>query len=711
MSSSAGFLFACRGQSAEGGCYDISFILCQQLDSPEKRLAPQPQLFMMAIRLELYETTSTIFIKEENMDLKATFASITAVVLMVASAGAQGDNVGERAKLDEEGSIQLFEPGRVLDPEVTFLPERPSIDGQLDGQLSSLPVRQFSLLWKNSPDNPVPPAHYRLAYGTDFLYVYIEAEAKGLTYRDRAFQNGDGFSLVIAKPQPDDEPTSEYYVLSCSAVNKPDLEWTRHIFWYYNVNNIFLATSENTRLEFREGDGVISFELLLPWSDVHPYHPWISDAIGFNLQFVKAIGDKELNRYKAFHGTIGSENLPRWYGYLRFQSPTGVTQPQTFLSTDRRNVEEGKPVNAIAVTAGPQGTSGLVTVDIKPEDRDSSWVTRFDYECVTGISRREFEVIPSHLPHGDYTLNWSAGMNTGRMTISVLPRIRFEELSRRLTSVKDSISPGSLATLEYRIKTLEKALADLPPYETASDERIEIVSVEDQLSEAERGNDPYAHVAGALRRAFRSRLDSTLQPYMVLVPESFSPSETYPLVVFLHGSATSEVGILGHSYVATEEVIAIGPFGRGPSNGFITDEAQTDIAEAIDDVMSNYAIDSNNIVLTGFSMGGCGVYRTYWETPKKFKALAVFCGGTSRGSESLDFLTEDLESFRGMRIFIYHGEQDRNVSYDRALEMVDRLQAVSALVEFHSDPERGHRSPGDSVITAYHQWLRSVIAK
>jgi hypothetical protein len=246
----------------------------------------------------------------------------------------------------------LFEPGRVLDPEVTFLPERPSIDGRLDEELSNLPVRQFALLRKSNPDNPVPPVHYRLAYGTDFLYVYIEAEAKGLTYRDRAFQNGDGFSLVIAKPRPDDEPTKEFYVLSCSAVNKSDLEWTRRVFWYYNVDNIFLSASENTRLEFRDGDGVISFELLLPWSDVHPYHPWISDAIGFNLQFVKAIGDKGFNRYKVFHGTVGRENSPRWYGYLKFQKPTKATQPQTFVSADRRNVEEGKPVNAIAVTAG-----------------------------------------------------------------------------------------------------------------------------------------------------------------------------------------------------------------------------------------------------------------------------------------------------------------------------------------------------------------------
>ncbi len=645
------------------------------------------------------------------MGLKAAFTTIAAIVVTVASASAQNDQGTYSAKLDEEGTIELFEPGRVLDPEVTFLPERPLIDGRLDERLNSLPIRQFALLRKSNPDNPVPPVHYRLAYGTDFLYIYIEAEAMGLAYRDRAFQNGDGFSLVIARPRKDDEPTREFYVLSCSAVNKADLEWTRRIFWYYNVDNIFLSTSENARLEFREGDGVISFELLLPWGDVHPYHPWISDAIGFNLQFVKAIDDKGFNRYKAFHGTIGRENSPRWYGYLKFQRPTNVTQAQTFVSVDRRNVTEGRPVNAIAVTTGSPGITESVAVKVKPEDEDTSWVTRFDYDCISGVTRREFEVLSSNLPPEDYDCKWSSANDTGQMKISILPRFDGKEFDRRLASVKNIISSGSLTTLEYRIKMLERMLADLPPYEPASNERIEIGHIENHLSAAEHGIDPYARLTGTLRRAFRSKLDGTLQPYAVLVPEDYNPSITYPLVVFLHGSASTEMAIVNHDYVSSGVTIALGPCGRGPSNGFSTQEAQTDITEAMEDVISNYPIDSNNIVLTGFSMGGYGVYRTHWETPDKFKALAVFSGGTSRGKEGPDFLTENLERFKGMPIFVYHGEQDQNVSYDRVLEVLARLKAAGALVEFHSDVDRGHQRPSDSVIAAYHQWLRRVIEK
>jgi predicted esterase len=645
------------------------------------------------------------------MRTKAALLSIATTVLVAAAACPRAEATRDPAKLDDEGTIEIFKPPRTLEPEVTFLSEAPKIDGTLDDHLEGLPVREFSRLWKSKPDNPVPAVHYRLAYGTDFFYVYIEAEAESLAYRDRAYQNGDGFSLVIAKPRPDDEPTDEFYVLSCSAVNKPDLEWSRCVFWYYNVYDIFLPTSDRAKLELREGGGRISFELLLPWSDVHPYHPWISDAIGFNLRFVKAIGERDLDRYQVIPGTIGGENSPRWYGYLKFQKPTDLNEPQTFVSTDRRNAEEGTPVHGIAVTAGPEGASEAVAASVKAKQGDASWDTRCEYKCGPGVTSHEFEAVPADLPDGDYTLNWESRRNSGEMDITILPRFDSGTFAERMRSVKDDISPGSFTTLQYKVQFLESLLAGLHPYETASYERAGLVLVEDQLGKAEHGIDPYAAVTGPLRRAFRSKLDGTLQPYVVIVPEGYDPARQYPLLVVLHGSASTESDIAGHDFIYTAEVIAIGPYGRGRSNGFATAEAQTDIAEAIDDAISNYSIDTKKIVLTGFSMGGYGVYRTQWETPHKFRALAVFSGGTRFGGEDPNFLTQDLDRFNAVPMFISHGEQDRNVSCDEAFKIAQRLRAAGALVEFHSDPDRGHDRPSDATIKAYQEWLASIVER
>ena len=654
--------------------------------------------------------------------IRGMLAALIAAVLIpsVSTLAAQDANATHPAKREAEGTIIFFDPPRVLIPEVTFLSRKPDIDGRLDSDLGDLPTREFSRVGKSEPDNPIVPCQYRLAYGTDFFYVYVEAEGDRLAFRDRAYQNGDGFAMVLCLPTPDDEPTEHFYVIACSAVDDPRLEWTRHVFWYYNVEHIFLRTGEDTHLEFAAEDGKISFELYLPWKAVHPYHPWISEGIGFNLMFTKAIGEDEANWYRVIPGTVGGENLPRWYGHLEFAEPEADGGPQTFVSTTRGNTYERTPVRAIAVTAASRPVPERVDGEVREEDGGETRKSRSEYRCDPGVTRHEFEMLPADLPQGDYVFEWKAGVaqSEGDLKITVLPRFDRDAVDRKLAAAKGRIPPGSYTTLEFKIQRLEGLLRELPSYEVASAERRVFGRVADQLGQASRGEDPYATVTGALRRAFRSRLDNTLQPYVVSIPEDYDPKDEYPLLVFLHGSGSTETDMLGFPYLSPGGMIEIGPFGRGPSNAFATPEAQTDIAEAIDDAIANYPIDTSRIILTGFSMGGYGAYRTFYETPGKFAAVAVFSGGPTLGrafapdSDPPSFLDEEaLEPFSGIPVFIFHGEKDLNVSFDRTLEVVEKLKAAGARVEFHSDPQRGHEGPPDGIIREYHRWLRPLLEK
>ena len=645
-------------------------------------------------------------------------ALVVALVLPSPALTTGADSDIHPARREDEDTIVLFEPPRTLEPEVTFLSEAPKIDGRLDGNLKHLPTREFSRLAKSAPGNPAVSCHYRLAYGTHFFYAYVEADGDRLTFRDRAYQNGDGFAMVLCLPTPDDEPTEEFYVLACSAVKKQEIEWTRHVFWYYNVDTIFLPTSDDTRLEFTAGDGKISFELYLPWKDVHPYHPWISSGIGFNLMFTKGIGENETNWYRVIPGTVGGEALPRWYAHLKFQEPQVSDQPQTFVSTSRGNTFEGDPVLAVAVTAASRSVTEGVDAKVELTQGEESRTARAEYQCGYGVTRHEFEVSPGDLRQGDYVFSWEAerAESRGKREITVLPRFDREDLYAQLAQAGKGISPGSYTTLEFKIQRLEGLLENLPPYEIASYERAEFERVRGQLDQALRGEDPYAGVRAPLRRAFRSSLDNTLQPYVVLVHEDYDTAATYPLLVFLHGSASTETDILGFPFLSPGGMIEIGPFGRGRSNGFATREAQIDIAEAIDDVIANYPVDRNCVILTGFSMGGYGVYRTFYETPEKFRAIAIFSGSPDLGrvyapdSDPPGFLDPALLTpFGGIPVFVYHGEQDRNVPFDKTLEVIEKLRAAGARVEFHSDPDRGHQAPSDAVIEKYHEWIRSVI--
>lgn len=626
---------------------------------------------------------------------------------------------GRRSQEQWPPPVKLGEVPQELAP-VDFLSGAPAIDGVLDPGLRGLPRRTFSQVDIFGPATKTVEAHYRLAYGADFLYVYVEARGDKLTYNDRAYQNGDGFHMVIARALPGNAPTKEFYVAACSAVDRPELEWSRRLFWYYNVDKIFVPMSRQAKLEAAAHDGVISFEFLLPWQDLHPYHPWLSDGIGFNLGFVKAVGKGALY-YRVLPEDLGAENVPRRYIPLHFAEPVLDKGIQSFVRLGRNHVRQGEPVEAQAVTlsAGPATETLAVTVLSGEGTRLES--TSAEYACGRGLTRREFAVRLGDLPAGGYRVAWSSprgyirGDDSARASgLTVLPGADIGALEKRLAAVATRLSPGGVTSIQFLLGETRASLDSMYPYETAAKERLSLVRLQDALAYAEAGRDVFAMRTGFFRRAYRSKVDGTLQPYAVRVPDDYDPraGKKYPLIVYLHGSASDETNLAGVDYLGGAGFIEMAPRGRGPSNAYTRDHAQDDIEEAVEAVIQSYPIDANRIVLSGFSMGGYGVYRTFYEHPERYGALAVFSGAPDLGNQYFpgeghpSFLDErNLVTFKGVPIFIFHGLEDRNCPYAVTEELVKKLERAGAVVEFVTEPGAGHQRPGPEALRRYREWL------
>jgi predicted esterase len=616
-------------------------------------------------------------------------------------------------------TVKLDEPSKVIEPEVQFIEQVPVIDGALDNALQSLLARHFAMAYKTKADSLVPVS-YRLGYGAGFFYLYVEAEAGSLVFNDRAYQNGDGFVLLLAKPQANGDPTDEFYELACSAVNKPSLEWTRRMFWYVNVDRLFVPTGDEARLEFREGNGKISFELLLPWVDVRPYHPWFSDGIGFNLTFTKGL-ERGGRMYFGIvdDESVGAEYKKRRYALLRFQKPSVQGKPQTFVSIQEGHCTQGDSLHGVAVTVSTQRYTETIAVRLQAGDGDAV-TAQISYPCNPGMTKKELALGTNSIQDGGYRIRWSSldRSSAGTCGLSVLPSFDFSAAGQRLENVRNVLSPSTYNTLQFLMKEIQSKLRGLKKYETCYPERLKLLELQRSFNEAEKGIDPFAGRSGFTRRAYRSHVDSTLQPYVVYVSKNLDKTRNYPLLVYLHGSASDETNLQSAQKMIPDGFIALGPFGRGPSNGFARDHAQDDIAEAIAAVVKTYPVDTTNIILSGFSMGGYGVYRTFYETPSKYKAIAIFSGGPDMGERYApdtsppDFRdAENLKSFRNIPVFIFHGEQDMNVPIEATRDLVAKLRNAGARVEARIEPDKGHESPSREGIEMFKEWVGQVLNK
>lgn len=139
---------------------------------------------------------------------------------------------------------------------------------------------------------------------------------------------------------------------------------------------------------------------------------------------------------------------------------------------------------------------------------------------------------------------------------------------------------------------------------------------------------------GSTARAFRSRIDGSIQPYAVIVPEDRDPGDRTPrrLDVVLHGR---DANLNEYRFVNNNEArpprgalppgaFALNVYGRG--NNAYRWAGETDVFEAIEAVVRNYPIDESRIVLRGFSMGGAGAWHLGLRFPTRWASVEAGAG-------------------------------------------------------------------------------------
>ncbi len=598
-----------------------------------------------------------------------------------------------------------------------YIDETPLIDGRPDSFTEGLKEFNFGEIETSSEKLNIPGASYKAAYNNNFLYLLIKIKSDSVLFRDRAYQNGDGFHLVIAMPKPGNADTDEFYVLRFSpavaANNYPGL----NAVWYYNIDLSGKRLS-SAQMKTNSSGGITYYELLLPWSEIPPYTPFIKEGIGFNLCFVKAAGQKDkIYYYSLYDKKIQWEQNKRKYLNVEFEQPNTQKVLSDFIP-DKRTLNEGADLSGALAVYSPRDTALDFIGAISTADNYSLSNTMIKLDVKKSFNRIPVSIPAAELVEGDYNLKWKLGNGDVKIIpVTILPEFNQEKISANLNKNENAISYGTRNTIIYRGNEIKDMLAGLKYYETAGQIREKIIKLNRDVDVIKSGTDPYPERRGIFRRAYLSKVDGRYIPYSIKIPKGYDRSKKYPLLVVLHGSGQLDVGMLQNADFGKGKFIEIAPSGRGTSNCFSADNAQDDISECIKDVSENYNINDKKILLAGFSMGGYGVFRTYYETPGKFAALAVFSGHPNLankwlGGEHPDFTdAETLKAFKNVPIFIYHDKIDLNCPYDVMEGTVKKLVSEGAEVKFVTSSGMGHNILNNSNSEAYYGWLDKILKK
>lgn len=272
-----------------------------------------------------------------------------------------------------------------------------------------------------------------------------------------------------------------------------------------------------------------------------------------------------------------------------------------------------------------------------------------------------------------------------------------DETSRGLVSVfPRAVEMSTTPSMLYTDKEVEQStkLLDLAELKLASAES------------GKRGQELLLSAPPAQSRltvgGFRSKIDGSIQPYGIVLPENWSsdPNKKWRLEVWLHGRGekVSEVAFLTQRQnqlgeFAPPDTIVLHPYGRY-CNAFKF-AGEIDVLEAIEHVQKIMSIDSQRIVIRGFSMGGAGCWQLAVHYPQLWAAANPGAGFSETQEFLRIFQQEDFKptayqqkllhwydcpdwtnNLRNVPTVAYSGETDRQKQAADVMEAAYRARGM-----------------------------------
>jgi dienelactone hydrolase len=221
-----------------------------------------------------------------------------------------------------------------------------------------------------------------------------------------------------------------------------------------------------------------------------------------------------------------------------------------------------------------------------------------------------------------------------------------QQLGKAIEGLKqqhDSFITGLLPDVMIYHKAVDYALKYqefFAPKEGASAKKLlkEGLSRAKDLSEKKA---PWATQKGEVVRGYISKIDGSVQPYGLTVPDNYKENgDPFNLSLWFHGrgETLSEVNFIAGgkgfagSMPAMKNTIMLYPYGRY-CNAFKL-AGEVDVLEAMEDVKKKYHINDNGIFDRGFSMGGAAAWHFAVHYPDRW----IVANPGAGFSETADFM-------------------------------------------------------------------------
>ena len=214
---------------------------------------------------------------------------------------------------------------------------------------------------------------------------------------------------------------------------------------------------------------------------------------------------------------------------------------------------------------------------------------------------------------------------------------KLRELSDQVAALRARrIDPALMADADVYRKAGEFILRFPEEFANASFAGDTLAVLDEGLArvrQLDAGEPSWPKQKGHVIRAYVSRVDASVQPYALTIPESYDGTRPVRLDIWQHGTnrTLNEVAFIvqqerARPAPAGQDYIQLEPLGR--TNVSYRWAGEADLFEALASVQQRYNIDPKRIVLRGFSMGGASTWHLGLHHPGRWAAIEAGAGYT-----------------------------------------------------------------------------------
>lgn len=239
-----------------------------------------------------------------------------------------------------------------------------------------------------------------------------------------------------------------------------------------------------------------------------------------------------------------------------------------------------------------------------------------------------------------------------------------------------------------------------------------------RIESLREGETPWTRQKGLVALGYRSRVDGSAQPMLIWVPSSYDFDKPVAgrLDVQLHGRAgvMNETAFLSNALpglAAKHEdlpFLVLQPYGRSNNGYHFAGEA--DVFEGLAAIKQRYAVDADQTIVRGFSMGGHGTWHIGLQHPGIWAAMAPGAGFVE--TRVYQKITEKLPAWEvplfhvydavdyaangvNLPVHAYVGDEDPAIGQHQL--MVDALKREGVPFTEYIGPKTGHRYHPDEL--------------